>query len=152
MLCVDLMIFSVLSRMKLQVGWLCVVVCRCRRVVSLSLSYLCVWLWCVCERGMVWCGVRGDTLKKPCVHPKRPRVQRCNHMRVWCRYTRGRFERTHGREGEEGGGEGEVVVSLAFLIEKTSWLWWWWWLWLLLWLCVVCCCCVVCVVCCCELL
>ena len=37
----------------------------------------------------------------PCVRSKRPRVYRhharmCYHMRAWCRYTRGRFESTHG--------------------------------------------------------
>ena len=40
--------------------------------------------------------------KRPlCAHSKRPRVYRhhsrkCYHMRAWCRYTRGRFECTHG--------------------------------------------------------
>ena len=56
-------------------------------------------MWCV------WC----DTLKTPvcpsttslCVRSKRPRVCRdhahtCFDMCAWCRYTRGRFERTHG--------------------------------------------------------
>ena len=37
----------------------------------------------------------------PCVCSKRPRVYRhhahtCLNMCAWCRYTRGRFERTHG--------------------------------------------------------
>ena len=37
----------------------------------------------------------------PCVHSKRPRVCRqnariCYHMRAFCRYTRKRFEPTHG--------------------------------------------------------
>ena len=36
----------------------------------------------------------------PCVRSERPRVYRhharmCYHMCAWCRYTRGRFERTH---------------------------------------------------------
>ena len=49
--------------MKLQVGWLCVVVCRCR-------CRCCVWLWlwlwllCLCVR----CGVWGDTLQNPRVN------------------------------------------------------------------------------------
>ena len=39
--------------------------------------------------------------KPPCVDSKRPRVYRhhahmCYHMCAWCRYTRGRFESTHG--------------------------------------------------------
>ena len=39
--------------------------------------------------------------KPPCVDSKRPRVYRhhahmCYHMCAWCRYTRGRFEPTHG--------------------------------------------------------
>ena len=71
-----------------------VVVCRCR--------YRCVWLWfvvvwwcvlrCVCVRcGAVWC----DTMEKR----SRVYVQNahmCKHTRVWCRYTWGRFECTHG--------------------------------------------------------
>ena len=38
------------------------------------------------------------------------------NMCAWCRYTRGRFGRTHGR-GER---EGRVVASLVFFIGKTS--------------------------------
>ena len=39
--------------------------------------------------------------RTPCAHSTRPRVywhhaRKCYHMRAWCRYTRGRFERTHG--------------------------------------------------------
>ena len=39
--------------------------------------------------------------KPPCVDSKRPRVYRHHarmwyHMCAWCRYTRGRFESTHG--------------------------------------------------------
>ena len=63
--------FSVLTQIKLQVGWLCVAVCRCR-------CRCCVPLWLcrcgcgcaevvvvVCVRcGVVWCGVWCDTLKK----------------------------------------------------------------------------------------
>ena len=57
-----------------------------------------------------------DSKRFPCVDSKRPRVYRhharmCYHMRAWCRYTRGRFERTHGdvferTHGEEGRGRG----------------------------------------------
>ena len=80
----------------------------------------CVALCCV------WCGVwRGlARRKKPsCVDSKRPRVYRhhahmCYHMRAWCRYTRGRFEsthggRTHGGEGMKGGRGRGVTVSSA---------------------------------------
>ena len=81
-------------------------VCLCL-CVSLSLSpcgvvccvVLCVVLCCVC---VVWCVARLGTQKTPpCVDSKRPRVYRhhahmCYHMRAWCRYTRGRFESTHG--------------------------------------------------------
>ena len=43
------------------------------------------------------CGFRTS----PCVRSKRPRVYQHHahmfqHVRAWCRYTRGRFERTHG--------------------------------------------------------
>ena len=83
LLCLDLVSFSVLSRMKLQVGWLCVVVCRCRCRCLCRCVWLWLWLWCVCVCGVV----------TPCVHPKRPFVYRqhvhtCQHMWVWCRYTR----------------------------------------------------------------
>ena len=76
--------------------------CRC---VSLSLSlcvslWLWLWLWCACAVRCGWC-VEWHAEKPPCVHPKRPRVyQHHNHM--WCWYTRGRFERTCGEEGEGG--------------------------------------------------
>ena len=72
--------------------------CLCLRVV------LCVVLCCVlcCVVCVVWCVARLGTQKTPpCVDSKRPRVYRhhahmCYHMRAWCRYTRGRFESTHG--------------------------------------------------------
>ena len=53
----------------------------------------------------VWCGTLKTPLcpfkTPPCVDSKRPRVYRhhanmLKHMCAWCRYTRGRFERTHG--------------------------------------------------------
>ena len=77
---------------------LSVSVCLCL-CVSLSVSVWCCVLWCVC---VVLCVARLGTQKTPpCVDSKRPRVYRhhahmCYHMRVWCRYTRGRFESTHG--------------------------------------------------------
>ena len=51
---------------------------------------LCVWVGCTC-----------NTLKNPRVHSTRPRVYRhhahmLKHVCAWCRYTRRRFERTHG--------------------------------------------------------
>ena len=81
----------------------------------------CVWcVWCVvCVVCVVWwCGgvVVCDTLKTPCVGSKRFRVYQqhahmLKHMCACCRYTRMRFEPTHG---EVGRGEG---------------LWWGWWGW-----------------------
>ena len=89
-----------LSRMKLQVVWLCVVVvvvCGCGCGCGCG----------VCVRCGVVCGVTR-------LHPKRPRVYRqhvhtCKHMWVWCRYTRRRFERTHGRR--ENGGSSSVLLT-----------------------------------------
>ena len=92
---------------------LCVwcVLCVVRVVVVI------VVVWCVVVFG-VWCGTQK---KPPCVDSKRPRVYRhharmCQNMRAWCRYTRGRFERTHGgfldghtacmETGREEGGRG----------------------------------------------
>ena len=60
-----------------------------------------------CERPVVVCvgGEEGErvsaSIASPCVRSKRPRVYRHHahmsyHMCAWCRYTRGRFERTHG--------------------------------------------------------
>ena len=84
-----------------------------------------VVVWCVVVFG-VWCGTQK---KPPCVDSKRPRVYRhharmCQNMRAWWRYTRGRFESTHGgfldrhtgrEEGGGGGrGEGGVTVSSAY--------------------------------------
>ena len=109
-----------LRQIEPQVGWLCVVVCRCR-----CRFRCCVWLCVVvvlCVRcGVVWCGVVcGVTRwKTPCVHQKRPRG---------CRYTRRRFERTHGKGG--------VIVSSAhqnlptkgyhvpqrFIQQRNSWM------------------------------
>ena len=110
--------------------------------LSLSLSvFLClcvsVSVWCCvavlccvlcCVVCVVWCVARLGTQKKPpCVDSKRPRVYRhhahmCYHMRAWCRYTRGRFESTHGgfsygHTGERGGG---VTVSSAYQEKPTK--------------------------------
>ena len=73
--------------------------------VSLCRVVLCVSLWS-------WCGVCGVARwKPPCVHPKRPRACRqhahmCFNMYASCRYTWGRFERTHGHVLNGHGGEG----------------------------------------------
>ena len=107
--------FLVLSCLSFSVSvWCCVVLCG----VVLCCVVLCgVVLCCVC--GVVWCGVWLGTQKKPCVDSKRPRVYRHHahmwyHLCAWCRYTRGRFESTHGGfldghtgERREGGGGGE---------------------------------------------
>ena len=63
LLCLALVGFPGLTRMKLQVGWLCVVVvvivvCRCRcRCRWRCCVWLWLWLWLWCVRGVVWCGV-----------------------------------------------------------------------------------------------
>ena len=64
----------------------------------------------------------------PCVHSKRPRVCRhhahmCFNMCAWCRYTRERFERSHGdvlnaHTGEERGEEGAGVVIVSSAYQK----------------------------------
>ena len=65
-------------------------------VVRVVCVCVCVCAVCVCI--VLCCGTQK---KPPCVNSKRPRVYRhhahmCYHMRAWCRYTRGRFESTHG--------------------------------------------------------
>ena len=91
----------------------------CLRVV------LCVVVLCgVCGVLCVWCGVwRGLARRKkpPCVDSNRPRVYRhhahmCYHMCAWCRYTRRRFESTHGGflDGHtEGRGSSLVLPKFA---------------------------------------
>ena len=93
--------------------------CLCLRV--LLRSCCCGVLWCVmlccvlccgvCARCVVWCGALKNPVRplntSPCVRPKRPHVSRhhahmLKHVCAWCRFTRGRFGRTHGVE--EGGG------------------------------------------------
>ena len=71
---------------------------------------------------------KGLTQKKPpCVDSKRLRVylhhaHMCHHMRAWCRYTRGRFQSTHGgfwdghtdergERRERGGGSPSVLLT-----------------------------------------
>ena len=108
--------FLVLSRLSFSVS-LCLSLS-----LSVCLSVCVVWcVWCcVCGVVCVWCGVccwpvcmfknaSVCTFKTPpCEDSKRPRVyghhaRMCYHMRAWCRYTRGRFECTHGREGRGRG-------------------------------------------------
>ena len=73
--------------------WWCVVWYVC--------CVLCVLVWLLLLLCVVCCVLCGTQKKPPCVDSKRPRVYRhharmCQNMRAWCRYTRGRFERTHG--------------------------------------------------------
>ena len=89
--------------------WVWVFVCGC---------WLCTWSW--------W-SVRCGTLRNPvcphktppCVRSKRPRVHRhhahmCFNMCAWCRYTRGRIERTHG-----GVLSGHTESSPVLLTKKS---------------------------------
>ena len=80
--------------------WCCVVCVLCVCVLCCVCGVVCVL--CVCVVFVVWCVARLGTQKKPpCVDSQRPRVYQhhahmCYHMRAWCRYTRRRFESTHG--------------------------------------------------------
>ena len=81
----------------------CVVLCgvsRCGRGVCLVCVCVCECLCCstLQKRGKFSVWIQKTP---PCVHSKRPGVLRhhahmCFNMCAWCRYTRGRFERTHG--------------------------------------------------------
>ena len=98
-------VFSFLSLSSFPVFFLCL-----PSLSSLSVCWWCVCVVvCVCVCGVVWCAVWCGTLKTPCVDSKtppcvdskRPRVCRQHahmlfSMCAWCRYTRGRFECTHG--------------------------------------------------------
>ena len=113
----SLLFHLLVSSLSLSVSVWCCVVCVVV-VVVLLLVVVCV---CVC------CG----TLKKrekspcvdsqtpPCVHAKRPHVCRhhahmCFNMCAWCRYTRGRFESTHGgRFVHTYGSRGSSLVVLT---------------------------------------
>ena len=73
-------------------------------LLSLSLSPCVGGVVCA-----VWCGTLKtpcvDSKRFPCVDSKRPRVCRQHahmlfNMWAWCRYTRGRFESTHGKRFE----------------------------------------------------
>ena len=104
--------------LRARAGAMCV---RCERALCLHVDWNksrggVVWcgVWCVVVFG-VWCGTQKKT---PCVDSKRPRVYRhharmCQNMRALCRYTRGRFESTHGvfLDGHTGRGERRVVNS-----------------------------------------
>ena len=101
-LCVHVSGSRVLSCLLLSSVSLCLRVMLCvRRCVVLCTwcvsmwLWLWLWSWSVCVCGVVW---HAENL--PCVASKRPRVCRhhahmLKHMCAWCRYTRGRFERTH---------------------------------------------------------
>ena len=99
---------------------LSVSVCHCLCVCGVV---CCGVVWCVwCVVCVVWCVARLGTQKKPpCVDSKRPRVYRhhahmCYHMCAWCRYTRRRFESTHGSflDGHtEGRGSSLVLPKFA---------------------------------------
>ena len=81
--------------------------CLCLRVLVACVSP-CVFVWCgvVCA---VWCG----TLKTPCVDSKRPRV---------CRYTRGRFESTHGKRFESThGGHRQLCLPKNCPRRAVTW-------------------------------
>ena len=73
----------------------------------------------------MWCGTQK---KPPCVDSKRPRVYRhharmCQNMRAWCRYTRGRFESTHGGflDGHtEGRGSSSVLPKFAHVWSSRA--------------------------------
>ena len=102
LLSLSLSSFPVSLSLSLSLSYLRVVVWSCCCVV------LCLVLWCVCGVVysvvcVVWHAENPVCPFKtcPCVRSKRPRVYRhhahmLKHMCAWCRYTRGRFERTHG--------------------------------------------------------
>ena len=99
------------------VEWSCKLVGCVSLSLSLSLSCVAVVVVVVvvCVCGVVWCGVLGwHAEKPPCVRSKRPRVYR-QHVHTWkhmwtcCRYTRWRFERTHGER--RGGGSSSVLLT-----------------------------------------
>ena len=117
-------VFSSLSLSFSSVFFLCL----CLRVmwyVSLCVV-VCFVVWCVVCVCVVRCGACRvvwhaenpvSRLKTPpCVHSKRPRVCRQHahmlfNMCAWCRYTRRRFECTHG--GVLDGHTGSSPVLLA---------------------------------------
>ena len=100
--CVVLLCCVVLCRVvSCCVVLCCVVLCVRVHVVSVVWSlwlWLWLWSWCVCVCGVVW------------------HAENLRHVCAWCRYTRGRVERTHGdvlnlhTGGSKGGG---VIVSSA---------------------------------------
>ena len=103
----------------------CVVLCC---VVLCCVVLCCVVLCCVVLCCVVLCfGVRCGVWCVVCVRPKRHLLYRhhahmLKHMCGWCRYTRGRVEWKHGREGREGVRVERrgIVISLVFFIGKTS--------------------------------
>ena len=78
--------------------------CRCVSsllcVVVAVVVWLWLWSWCVCVCGVVWHAENPVCTFKtsPCVPA--PRAHVLKHVCAWCRYTRGRFECTHGGVSE----------------------------------------------------
>ena len=134
-----------------------VLVCFC--VVCVVVWCVCfvrwLWLWCGCGVDVVWlcyvcgvvcvCGVcvarLGTQKKPPCVDSKTspclpaPRAH-VLPLRAWCRYTRGRFESTHGgffgrkhrgdreerrERGERGGGSPSVLLTKKSPRRVLTW-------------------------------
>ena len=89
-----------LSLSSFSVFFLCLSISLCLRVM------LCVVLCGVCRCGRGVVGGRGVCLVCVC----------CGTLKKRCRYTRGRFERTHGdvRRGKGEEGAGVVIVSPAY--------------------------------------
>ena len=87
----------------------------------------CVWfvcVWCVC----VWRGLA----RRKNLRVYRHHAHVCYHMRAWCRYTRGRFESTHGgfwdghteqrgERRERGGGSPSVLLTKKSPRRVLTW-------------------------------
>ena len=79
----------------------CVVVC-CSLCVVLCCVLFCVVWWCVVCGVAHWKKPVRPLNTSPCVRSKRPhivpapRAHMLKYVYAWCRYERGRFERTHG--------------------------------------------------------
>ena len=131
--CLSLSLSNFCFSLSLSVSvsvWCCVLWC-------VSWSWCCCWSWCVFVCVCVCCGTLKNVKKKPCVdskmppcvHSKRPRVCRhhvhmCFNMYAWCRYTRGRFKRTHGDVSNphtEGRGSSLVLLTKICPRMVTTW-------------------------------
>ena len=113
-------LFSFLSLSSFSSLSLSIFLCLCLRVLVVCVSS------CVCVvLCSVVCAVCRDTLKTPCVDSKRPRVCRQHahmlfSMWAWCRYTRGRFESTHGKRFESTHGGHRQLCLPKFAHEGLS--------------------------------